>query len=260
MAYVDVEGARIWYEDSGGERPLVVLVHAAAGHSGCWQEQLPLFDAAGFRVLTFDLRGFGRSQAEPGRAAEGSIAQDLETLIQRLALPRFSLVATAYGGFGGMEFALDNPDKLNALVVSTSFGGLSDPEFLTFRNQSIPPRIAQRPVQERELGASYRASNPDGMARFLAMEHASYRADGARQALRQPTTFQRLETMRVPTLIIAGEEDVLAPPLVMKMFADHIPGARFEVIAGAGHSAYWEQPRVWNGLIVGFLREALSKD
>jgi pimeloyl-ACP methyl ester carboxylesterase len=174
-------------------------------------------------------------------------------LVEALGLPPFYLIATAYGGFGAIEFALDNPDNVRALVVSTSFGGLSDKEFIDFRNANIPPGITQRPVQERELGATYRANNLEGMKRFLEMEHASYRADGSRQALRQPTTLKRLESMRVPTLVIAGEEDVLAPPPVMKMFADHIPGSRFEVIAGAGHSAYWEQPATWNSLVLGFL-------
>ncbi|HWO72202.1 MAG TPA: alpha/beta hydrolase [Dehalococcoidia bacterium] len=254
MAYVQVDGADIWYSDSGGGGPPLVLVHGAAGHSGCWVEQVPAFTAAGFRLITYDLRGFGRSRAEPGREADGSIAGDLEELARHLALGPFFLVAQAYGGFGAFEFALDNPHALRALVVSTSFGGLSDPEFTALRARYVPADVSLRPVEERELGATYRATNPEGVRRFLAMESHSYRGEGARQALRVPLTLERIARISVPTLLVAGEEDVLAPPPVMRAIAERIPGCRFEVIAGAGHCAYWEQPQVWNRVVIDFLK------
>ncbi|HLF79894.1 MAG TPA: alpha/beta hydrolase, partial [Dehalococcoidia bacterium] len=218
MAYVAVDGARIWYEDTGGDGPLVVLLHAAAGHSACWVEQVPAFSAAGLRVLAYDMRGFGKTESE--RSAEGSIAGDLESMIQSLKLPPFFLVATAYGGFGGVEFSLDNPDRVRALVLSTSFGGLTDPEFTAERAKHIAPDLTSRPVVERELGATYRGANPEGTQRWLGMEQSSYKGDGARQRLRRPTTLTRLETMRVPAMVIAADEDAYAPPPVMKLLAD----------------------------------------
>ncbi len=223
MAYVEVEGARIWYQDRGGDGPLIVLLHAAAGHSECWEGQVPAFTTAGLRVFTYDLRGFGKTEPEPGKETQGSIAGDLEAMMGKLGLPPFFLAATAYGGFGGLEFALDNPEKTRALVLSTSFGGISDPEFAAERARHVRPDLRELPVVERELGATYRAANPEGTRRWLAMEQSSYKADGARQTLRQPTTLKRL--------------------------------GRFEVIKGAGHSAYWEQPEVWNGLVLSFIRE-----
>jgi pimeloyl-ACP methyl ester carboxylesterase len=212
-----------------------------------------MFAAAGFRVIAYDLRGFGKSEANEGAGASGSMVADLEALSEKLALSPFCLVATAYGGFGALEFALDNPSKLKALVVSTSFGGLTDPEFTAMRAKHIRPDLNDLSTVEKELGDSYRAANPEGVKRFEAMEHGSYKGDGARQRLRTPTTLQRLESMRVPTLIVAGDEDAYAPPPVMQAFADRIPGAQFEVIEGVGHSAYWEKPEVWNQIVVRFL-------
>jgi 3-oxoadipate enol-lactonase len=255
MTYGPVDGAELWVEDTGGSAPPLVLVHAAAGSSACWGEQRPMFVDAGYRVITYDLRGFGRTRSEPGREAEGSIAADLEALTAKLDIAPFFLVGTAYGGFGVIEFALDNPALLGAVVLSTSFGGVSDPEFAALRANHIAPDLAMRPVVERELGASYRASNPEGVRRFIEMEQGSYRAEGKRQALRTPTTLSRLQTMRVPVLVIAGEEDAYAPPPVMQALAENIPGSEFEVMKAAGHSAYWEQPKVWNQLIVRFLRK-----
>jgi pimeloyl-ACP methyl ester carboxylesterase len=252
MTYVDIGDAKLWVEDYGAGEPLVLL-HAAAGHSGCWAEQRPMFESAGYRVIAFDMRGFGRTEAAPGKETAGSIAGDLEALAGVLQLPPFYLVATAYGGFGAIEFALDNPEKLRALVLSTSFGGLTDPGFTAFRNQHVRPDLASLPTVEKELGASYRAANPDGVRRFEAMEHGSFGA-GQRQSLRQPTTLKRLETMQVPLLVIAGDEDAYAPPAVMQMIADRISGAEFAVMQGVGHSAYWEQPEAWNHLVRDFLQ------
>jgi pimeloyl-ACP methyl ester carboxylesterase len=253
MAYIDIEQAQLWVEDTGGDGVPLVLLHAAAGHSACWHEQRPLFEAAGFRVVAFDMRGFGRTRCEPGEDTTGSVAGDLERLAEHLSFPRFCLLGTAYGGFGAIEYALDNPDSLHALVISTSFGGLADAGFAEFRKRHIRPDLMTLPTVERELGATYRLNDPEGVQRFHAMEQGSYKAAGGRQAHRQPTTLSRLETMQVPTLVIAGDEDLYAPPPVMRLFADRISGAQFKVLQGVGHSAYWEKPSQWNEMVSRFL-------
>jgi 3-oxoadipate enol-lactonase len=258
MPYLQTDDTEIYYTDHAASGPVIVLMHGAAGNSDCWLQQLPAFQAAGFRVITYDLRGFGRTRSAPGQDASGSMAADLHDLAQGLSLPRFAVVAQAYGGFGALEFAADEPEALDALVVSTSFGGLTDPEYAALRSRYVPADLNSRPVEERELGATYRAANPEGVRRFLAMEAGSYRGDGARQSLRQPMTLDRVATIRVPSLIIAAEEDLYAPPPVMRAFAERIPGARFEVIEKAGHCAYWEQPEVWNALILDFLHQTLQ--
>lgn len=255
MPYVQIPGAELWYNDSGGEGIPIVLLHAAAGTSACWVEQVPAFTAAGFRVVSFDLRGFGQSRSDAGAATAGSISEDLLALSRALQLPRFIVVGTAYGGFGALEFAVDHPEALRGLVLSTSFGGLTDPEYTANRNAHIPPDLAAWPTVEKELGKTYRASNPEGVARFLAMEAEGYRGDGARQSLRQPQTLDRIAGITVPTLVIAADEDVYAPPAVMQMLADRIPNARFEVVQSAGHSAYWEQPEFWNRLVLEFCQQ-----
>jgi 3-oxoadipate enol-lactonase len=253
MAYVDIRDAELWVEDSGGSGAPLVLLHAAAGHSGCWTEQRPMFEAAGYRVIAFDMRGFGRTRTLPGKESAGTVAGDLAALAASLNLGRFHLLGTAYGGFGAIEYALDHPESLKSLVISTSFGGLTDPEFAAFRARHVRPDLATMPTIEKELGDSYRAANPEGVHRFEAMEQGAYKPDGSRQALGQPTTLARLEGMQVPTLVNAGDEDAYAPPPVMKLFADRITGAEFEVLEGVGHSAYWERPEAWNQLVQRFL-------
>jgi pimeloyl-ACP methyl ester carboxylesterase len=254
MPHLKLDGVNLFYTDHGGSGTPIVLVHAAAGTSACWVNQVPAFGAAGYRVVTFDLRNFGQSRAEPGQETAGSIAGDLLALVQDLGLPPFVLVGTAYGGFGALEFACDHPEHLLGLVLSTSFGGLSDPEYTALRSKHVRPDLASLPTVEKELGATYRSGNPQGVKRFLEMEHDSYRSDGARQPLGRPLTLQRVAQIKVPALVIAADEDVYAPPPVMQAIAEAIPGARFAVVNGAGHSAYWEQPDVWNAMVLDFAR------
>ena len=254
MPLLTLPGADLFYTDQPGEGPPLVLIHAAAGTSACWVHQLPAFSAAGYRVVTYDLRNFGRSTAQPGHENDGSIATDLLALVTQLNLPPFFLLGTAYGGFGALEFACDHPDLLRGLILSTSFGGLTDPEYTALRAVYVPADLAARPTVEKELGATYRKADPEGVERFLAMEHDSYRGDGARQPLGRPLTLDRVSKITVPTLVISADEDVYAPPPVMGAIADRIPGARFEIVSGAGHSAYWEQPEAWNALVLSFCR------
>src|SRR4029078_6019374 len=122
MPYAQVAGAKLYYEDAGGEAPPVILVHANVGNSQSWAEQAPMFTDAGLRPIAFDLRTHGRSQPEPGRETEGSIAGDIAALADVLVLERFYLGGTAYGAFGVLEFSLLYPKRLRAMVVSTSFG------------------------------------------------------------------------------------------------------------------------------------------
>jgi 2-succinyl-6-hydroxy-2,4-cyclohexadiene-1-carboxylate synthase len=129
-------------------------------------------------------------------------------------------------------------------------GGIQDQGFEDRRARLV----AETTLEGRELGASYRAANPEGVRRFMAIE-ARNQPPPTRQALREPMTLERLETIRVPTLLVSGDEDVFAPPSHMRMMADRIEGARLEVIAGAGHCAYWEQPGAWNRIVIDFLHE-----
>jgi len=255
MPYASVPGAELWYEDTGGsanQTPLV-LVHANIGNSRSWEHTVPVFYEAGYRVIRYDLRSHGRSKA-PGRESEGTIASDLDALMDVLAVGQFCLVGTAYGAFGCIEYALDHPDRLRALVVSTSFGGLTDPEFTAERRKHIAPDLASWPEERKELGPTYRAAHPEGVHTFLEIDEQKPHHPSKRQQLGQPNTLERLESMKAQTLVIAADEDAYAPPPVMRLFADHIPGSQFHVITGSGHSAYWEQPEQWNAAVLEFLK------
>lgn len=79
-----------------------------------------------------------------------------------------------------------------------------------------------------------------------------------RQALRRSVSLADLERITVPTLLIAGDEDVYAPPPLMAVMSSRIPNGHLVTVSPAGHSGYWEQPEQWNHHAIGFLREVVG--
>src|ERR1700759_1692572 len=107
--YANVPGARLWYTDTGGSGVPVVLLHAATGSSRVWEHQTPAFSKAGFRVIAYDRRGFGRTVIDPAGPQPGTGADDLQALLEQLHIDRIHLVSTAAGGFVAYDYALSFP-------------------------------------------------------------------------------------------------------------------------------------------------------
>jgi pimeloyl-ACP methyl ester carboxylesterase len=165
------------------------------------------------------------------------------------------VVATAAGGIGALDYAVAHPERVRSLVVADSIGGVQDPEYLEVQQRLRPPEIQALPWELRELSAGYRGTNPEGTRRWLEIEHASRPegASGPGQAPRPPMTFARLETLRAPTLVLVGEADLLSPPALMRLLAAHIVNCQFATVPEAGHAAHWEQPEIWNRLVLEFI-------
>ena len=251
---VDLPGVHLWYTDSGGTGPAVVFVHAATGSSRVWEHQGPAFAARGFRVVTYDRRGFGRSTIDASGPQPGTGADDLRGLLDSLHIDRMHLVGTAAGGFVAWDFALSFPERLRSLVVASSIGGVQDEAYLELNRRLRPPEFAAMPPDIRELGPSYRASNAAGWEHWKELERTA-RPNGTppAQTSRNRVTFAALETIKVPTLLLTGDADLFAPPAIMRMFAARVKGSQSIVVPEAGHSAYWEQPGAFNAAVLEFI-------
>lgn len=256
--YADLPGVRIWYRDTGGTGVPVVLLHATTGSSRVWEYQFPVFAETGFRVIAYDRRGFGRSMIDPAGAQPGTGADDLQSLMNHLGIDRFHLVGTAGGGFVALDYALSFPERVRSLVVASSIGGVQDEEFLALGRRIRPsPQFDALPPEIRELGPSYRAANPEGTRRWVELERVS-RPPGPlapAQTMRNHVTFSMLEGIKVPTLLLTGDADLFAPPFVLRLFEARIKKAESIIVPEAGHSAYWEQPEIFNRAVLGFIRK-----
>ena len=256
MPFAALPGVDLWYEDTGGGGAPVIFLHAASGTCESWEGQFPAFTAAGYRCIAYDRRTWGRSRPTGSGEQPGFAGDDLHGLVESLGLERFHLVATAAGGIVGLDYAIDHPERVRSLVAANTIGGVQDPEYLEVQTRLRPEEIQRLPVELRELGPSYRGTDPEGARRWLEIEIGSrpYGRTPA-QPLRVPITYSRLATMRAPVLVLSGEADLLSPPALMRMLAAHIPTSRFASLPDAGHAGFWERPQVWNGLALEFLAQ-----
>jgi pimeloyl-ACP methyl ester carboxylesterase len=255
-AFATLPGRRIWYVDTGGTGAPVVLLHAASGSVLMWEKQLPALRAAGYRVISFDRVGWGKSELDEG-AMPGTAADDLQALLAVLKVDRFHLVGTAAGGFVAFDYALSFPDRLRSLTVANSIGGVQDEEYLALGRRLRPsPQFDALPVEIREVGPAYRAGDAAGTARWVELSQRSRMARPlpSPQTFRNRITFARLDAIRVPTLLISGGADMYAPPPVMRLFADHLKGAQTISVPDAGHSTFWEQSERFNRSLIAFLK------
>ena len=248
-------GVRLWFTDTGGSGEPIVLMHAITGTSESWASQISAFAQAGYRVIAFDRRGWGRSLADEASGPQpGHAADDLHALADHLALGRFHLVGVAGGGFVALDYAAAHPERLASLVVGASTGSVSDKEIQDVIARIEIPGIRSLPGHFREVGASYRGTNPEGTKRWLEIEEHARQAGAPTQPLRSPNTYAKLATIATRTLVVAADADLLAPPALMKLWARHVKGAQWTTVPDAGHSVAWEQPAIFNDIVLKFLR------
>jgi len=254
--YADLPGVRLWYTDSGGSGVPVVLLHANTGNADSWQYNIPGFVDASYRVITFDRRGWGRSTANPDTGLQpGTIAEDLHALADYLKLDRFHLVAVAGGGFAAYDYVLWHPEWLRSLVIAASGGAITDEETRKLREKTTLPGFSSWPAEFREVSMGYMATNPDGLKKWLEIHQNSRQQGAPVQPQRTTITYQKLETIRVPTLLMPGDQDLQTPPWVMRRQLADIPHAKFIVLPEAAHSINWEQPEAFNRNVLEFIKD-----
>src|SRR6202140_2513430 len=255
-AYADLPGVKLWFTDTGGAGVPLVLLHPNTGTVEIWQPQIAAFAAAGYRVIAFDRKGWGKSLADPASGPQpGSIAGDLDALADHLKLKKFHLLGVAGGGFIALDYAAWRPQKLRSLIVGGSTGSFEDKAIADFIARIAIPEIRKQSAHYREIGASYRGANPEGTRRWIEIdEHARQPGAGFQPQLRTPNTLAKIAAITPPTLVIAADADLLAPPALMRIWAAHLRYHEWAVIHDAGHAMAWEQPGAFNDTVLDFLR------
>ncbi len=257
---VEVDGEEIYYEVTEPEgrapdAPTVVLGHGAGGSHAVWYQQVPVL-ARTRRVVTWDTRGFGGSTFRTGRFDAAASAGDLVAVLDTVgATAPVHLVGQSMGGWWLTATATKHPDRVASLTSTGTAGGLHTPEldaaFLD-RTRGFP---RSRAVVGGHFAVSPRFVDRDPAQSFLYQQLNTLHSPPLEAVGRAVTTRTDPEALRasgIPTHVIAGDEDDLFPPALLRTVADAL-GARFTVLAGAGHSAYFEVPAAWNAACAGFL-------
>jgi pimeloyl-ACP methyl ester carboxylesterase len=140
------------------------------------------------------------------------------------------------------------------LVLAASLGpGLSEPELAAFSARIAIPGLDALPPHYREVGASYRGAEPEGLRRWLEIAARARQHGVAPQPLRSPNTYAKLAALDMPTLVVAASADLLSPPAMMRLWASHLREPEWAVVADAGHAVNTEQPELFNEHVLAFV-------
>jgi len=251
----DLPGAKLWYWDTGGSGPVVILLHANTGSGAFWPYQQPALAKAGYRVIGYSRRGCYKS--EPGdRSNPGIASEDLHHLVTHLGIGKFHAVGLALGGIIAADYALSHPEKLASVTFAATLLGVTDKDYIEIGNRIRPKAFLDMPPELRELGPSYRAGNPHGVEAWRALEAQAVVGAKVVQKFANVITWAKLETIALPTLLIGGDADMYTPPAMLRLQASHLRNAETVLVAESGHAPNWEQPDTFNGAILAFLGKA----
>ena len=253
--YAELPGVKLWFTDTGGTGTPIVLLHANTGTSATWEAQATAFVREGYRVIAFDRRGWGKSVADPATGPQpGSVAADLDALVNHLKLEKFHLVGVAGGGFVSLDYAAWRPERLRSLVVAASTGQFAEQEMREITARVEIPELRKQAAVYREVGPSYRGVNPEGTKRWIEIEEHAQQPGAPSQPLRTPNTFAKLASVTMPILVMAAEADLLAPPALMRTWAAHLKNYEWATVPDSGHSIAWEHPDIFNEHVLAFVK------
>jgi 3-oxoadipate enol-lactonase len=245
--------------EAGSGSP-VLLLHGLGWDHSLWNPAVERF-APRYRMIAADTRGHGGTDKPPGPYDMTMFARDYAALIAALGLKRVCVVGLSQGGMVAQTLALMNPEMVSALVlISTSCKSApslrDNMEARIEAMDKIGPQAAAKIAAESIFSPGWRAANPDELARFYAWRSAMPvdPLNAATRALYDFDLSKDLPRIAVPTLVVAGSEDVLTRPAGMEEIVSLIPGAKYTVVPGAGHMIPVEQPAVIDGLLSDFLQ------
>jgi pimeloyl-ACP methyl ester carboxylesterase len=264
--FVDVPGGRLFAVGEGVGPPLV-LIHAAIVDHTSWDAMVPLLGAAGYRVIRYDLRGFGRSETED---VEYSERADLLAVLDAFEVKRAAVVGNSRGGHIGFDTAIESPDRIVAVVSLGSGpggfdGGMTALERTLFAESEViesatppdPDAIADLLVRVWVDGPGQPPTRVPSVIRESVREMARPlslpgHVAGRRLPLAPPAN-DRLGDLRCPVLAVAGSLDLSHIVKAVQRLQDAAPNARAVTWPDVAHMIGMEQPERLAALAIGFL-------
>jgi len=255
-----INGINLAYTDAGHGTP-VVLLHAFPQSRAMWDQQVTALTKR-HRVIAPDFRGFGESDAPEGPYTLDQYADDVNGLLDHLAVPQALFVGLSMGGYTLFAFYRRHAARVNGLVLadtraqadteegragrmamaqtarSKGAGAIADimlPKLLSSVAQHTKPNLV------RQVRSTIERTTVSGIT-------------GALMAMAErPDSVPLLAQIACPVLVITGELDGPTPPADGKIMAERIPGARLEIIPRAGHLSNLEEPEAFNRTLLDFL-------
>jgi 3-oxoadipate enol-lactonase len=244
------------YYERTGSGPALVFLHGLGGNHLSWWQQVPYF-MRHYECITVDQRSFGLSP-DPEGLFNRAHASDLARLLDHLKIDRAALVGQSMGGWTIVGCALEQPERIAAMVMADTPGGIFTPNMKFERTTPLPvdssPALGSLPT----YAADYFARKPDWAFLYdeLRILGARPPADAGPRIITQRYDLVEVrERLRMPVLCLVGELDVLITPEMVREVARTLPAGRFASVPDCGHSVYFENAGVFNQLVRDFLNE-----
>lgn len=255
---VRANGIEVSYS-AEGDGPWITMSHSLACNLHMWDEQAAVL-AKHFKVLRFDTRGHGASDAPKGAYTLDGLADDLKGLLDALGVKETHYVGLSLGGMIGQTFALKYPGTLKTLVLADTTsrypaeaGPLWAERIKVAESKGMEPLV--QPTLERWFTEPFRSANPGKTKRIGDMIRTTPVAGyvGCSHAIPKINLTASLGEIDVPGLVIVGEQDMGTPVAMAREIHENYPGSELVIIPSAAHLANVEQPEAFNAALADFL-------
>jgi len=256
-----INGINLAY-DEAGSGPAVVLIHGYPLCRQMWRPQVEALVAAGYRVVTLDLRGFGESEASDGPYSMSVFADDVAALLTHLGIERAVIGGMSMGGYVLLNLVERYPQRLTAAMFLVTRAAADDEPGRMRRSSMAAEIAAGRPkiVTDAFAGILFAAdtavAHPELVSEvknwMTATDH--HGLAGGLLAMRDRSDYvDLLSSFDLPALVVGAEEDRAVPPEHSRVLAEKLPHARLCMISAAGHMANLEKTENFNACLLKFL-------
>lgn len=258
---LEANGHTAHLELSGDENaPVVVLSHALAANSAQWRSQVAALERD-YRVLCYDIRGHGSSDAPDGPHSLAELADDAEALLGELGLEQVHWVGACLGAMIGQALAVRGSPRLASLVLAGSAAALTEETRRLWRRQS---ELIEGQGLEGLAGTvldgwftlAFRedGANPTEEWRQSVLSNSPAGLRACYECVLGLDQLSRLRVIDLPTLVVVGAEDPVSPIPAALAMHERIAGSRLEIVQSAAHLVTVEQASKFNEVLLEFLR------
>jgi 3-oxoadipate enol-lactonase len=257
-----INGIRINYIDVGsGTKPPVVLIHGFPFSLEMWNPQIEFLKTK-YRVIAYDIRGHGKSDDGDGQYTIELFVDDLIALLDYLNIPKATLCGLSMGGYITLRAMERNPERVASLVLCDT-GPQADSNEVKIRRASNMKLVKTKGVKEFAAGFLKAIFRPESFRskpfeveaiRRIIESNSEIGICGTLLALASRTdTTDSLDLIRVPTLVMVGEEDKVTPPKLSELIDNRISGALIHIVPNAAHMSNLENTEDFNKHLGEFL-------
>jgi 3-oxoadipate enol-lactonase len=259
--FAQARGINMHYVIDGPENaPLVTFITGIANDVTLWEAQAKAL-SSNFRVMRYDLRGQGKSEATPGPYSIASLGEDLIALWDAIGVRKSHLVGLGLGGSIAIGVAINHGDRLLS-VAPTCCRARMEPDFAVMwhklyanvRDNGVESIVEQ--TAQRWFTDEFKAAHPDVIDKVRAMIRSTTQAGylGVVDAFLKLDVIDEMHRIKVPATFMGGADDKSGgPPHLMAALAAKIPGAKYTPISRAAHIANVQNPEEFSRVLMDFL-------